>query len=80
VATALAAGVVTANWIEGLRQRAGVARSVWRRHELVRDCMQGCNTLGVTIESTVSLQCFYSRNLVQMGFKFEFELFLNISF
>jgi hypothetical protein len=43
-----------------------------------------CTTPGGTVAATVPLHSFYgisySRNLVQMGFKFKFELFLNIAF
>jgi hypothetical protein len=45
---------------------------------------QWCTTPGGTVVATVPLHSFYgicySRNLVQMGFKFKFELFLNIVF
>jgi hypothetical protein len=43
-----------------------------------------CDTPGVTVVATVHLQCFYcgcySTNLIQVGFKFRFELFLGFPF
>jgi hypothetical protein len=41
VEAALAAVEVTVNWIKGLWRRVGATRSVWRRHELAGDGMQG---------------------------------------
>jgi hypothetical protein len=59
---------------------------IWKRHNKAGGRSWVCfilpySTHGATVAATTLIQCFYSafysRNIVQRGFKFKFELFLN---